>query len=146
MPPAEDEIPTAAQTLGSLDTAPSRSGAPDAAADPPSDKTETSVGSTMEAFLATITVENTHRAYRIALTLFVGRLNGGSTRPLSDVTDDEIGAALRALWGRAASSTWNARRAAVLTWLKWCAGQRLPAPTVPPTARRRKLPRTIVDP
>ena len=52
---------------------------------------------------------------------------------------DEIAAALRRLWGGSAPATWNRNRAAVVSWLSWCAQKkRWPAPQLPPDAERRK--------
>ncbi|MCS0599752.1 hypothetical protein NX794_00625 [Streptomyces sp. LP11] len=45
----------------------------------------------------------------------------GEAGPLGLVADDEIGEALELLWGTAAVNTWNACRAAVLSFLGWCA-------------------------
>lgn len=64
--------------------------------------------------------------------------------------DREIGGALEQLWGEAAVNTWSARRAAVLSWLGWCAergydGLRVPAwvkrlsPPDSPTPARSKI-------
>ncbi|EQD81846.1 hypothetical protein [Saccharopolyspora erythraea] len=36
------------------------------------------------------------------------------------MADDDVGEVLESLWGRAAVGTWNARRAAVGSWLAWC--------------------------
>jgi len=45
----------------------------------------------------------------------------GPARALADVTDDEIGDVLTGLWGTAKPATWNRNRAAVGSWLTWCA-------------------------
>ncbi len=55
----------------------------------------------------------------------------GEVRPLGSVADDETGKALDLLCGAAAVNTWNARRAAVLSWLGWCAEYSYDGPTVP---------------
>lgn len=52
-------------------------------------------------------------------------------RPLGSVADDEVGEALELLWGTAAGNTWNARRAAVLSWLGWCQEYGYDGPAVP---------------
>lgn len=57
-----------------------------------------------------------HRACTIALL--------GRDRPLADVTDTEIGAALTELWGGRAPATWNRNRAAITSWLLWCQTQK----------------------
>ncbi|MEW9555356.1 hypothetical protein [Nonomuraea sp. NPDC050783] len=54
---------------------------------------------------------NTHRAYASAIGRTIERL--GRDRPLAEVADAEIGAALAELWGRCAPATWNRNRAAV---------------------------------
>ncbi|GAA2124873.1 hypothetical protein [Actinomadura napierensis] len=59
-----------------------------------------------------------------------GVLGGG--RPLAEVADAEIGAALAELWGEAKPATWNCNRAAVASWLTWCqTRKRWAAPSVP---------------
>jgi integrase len=60
----------------------------------------------------------------------------GEGRPLASVADDEIGEALELLWGTAAVNTWNARRAAVLSWTSWCAERGYDGPTVPAWTKR----------
>ncbi|WP_196054586.1 hypothetical protein [Nocardia aurantiaca] len=66
-----------------------------------------------EAFLDTIGSPNTRRAYGIAIVKTVDALDGpgpgpgpdgliGRSRALDSVTDAEIGAALKSLWGQAA--------------------------------------------
>ncbi|WP_280181378.1 tyrosine-type recombinase/integrase [Nocardia farcinica] len=106
--------------------------------------------STAEAFLDTIGSPNTRRSYSIAIVKTIDALDGrdpdgliGASRALDSVTDAEIGAALEALWGAAAVNTWNTRRAAVGTWLNWCAEQGWTAPRVPPSARRSTPPDSV---
>lgn len=80
---------------------------------------------------------NTHRAYASAIDRTIDVL--GRDRPLADVTDAEIGAALTELWGRCAPATWNRNRAAVASWLLWCQTKKhWAAPSVPVEAERRK--------
>jgi hypothetical protein len=62
---------------------------------------------------------NTLRAYTNVLDRIGEQLGPG--RPLAGVDDGEIGEALTTLWGEAAPSTWNRNRAAVGSWLAWCA-------------------------
>jgi integrase len=63
----------------------------------------------------------------------------GPSRQLADVPDEEIAAALRRLRDASAPATWNRNRAAVVSWLNWCAQKkRWPAPQLPPDAERRK--------
>ncbi|MEU4549436.1 hypothetical protein [Nonomuraea dietziae] len=70
----------------------------------------------------------------------------GEGRPLGQVADDEIGEALEALWGSTAVNTWNARRAAVLSRLAWCAERGLDGPEVRTVARTEEiLPLNIED-
>ncbi|MEU8403832.1 hypothetical protein AB0C28_52400 [Nonomuraea sp. NPDC048892] len=82
-----------------------------------------------DAFLDTLPNPNTVRAYAAGVGKIALQL--GEHRPLSAVADDEIGEALEALWGGAAVNTWNARRAAVLSWLAWCSEHGHTAPAVP---------------
>jgi integrase len=81
---------------------------------------------------------NTHRAYASAVDRTIAVL-GGRERRLADVTDTEIGDALAALWGTCAPATWNRNRAAIASWLSWCASKkRWNAPSVPAEAERRR--------
>ncbi|GAA3467423.1 hypothetical protein [Nonomuraea roseola] len=61
-----------------------------------------SLAAAADAFLATprIANPNTHRAYASAIDRTIDLL--GRDRPLADVTEAEIGAALTELWGRCA--------------------------------------------
>jgi integrase len=53
--------------------------------------------------------------------------------------DHEIASALIGLWGDAKPATWNRNRAAVGSWLAWCAGkQHWAAPALPAAAQRRR--------
>lgn len=103
-----------------------------------------------EEFLDTIGSPNTRRSYSIAVVKVADRLDGHEpgdgprpSRPLSSVSDEEIGAALEELWGAAAVNTWNSRRAAVAKWLTWCREQGWDAPAVPSTAARSTPPDSI---
>lgn len=85
------------------------------------------------------TSANTLRAYSDVLHRVAEII--GACRPLVDVADEEVGAALTKLWGTSAPSTWNRNRAAVTSWLTWCATkQRWSAPTLPATCERHKEP------
>jgi len=98
-----------------------------------------SLAAAAHAFLATPRTANpnTHRAYASAIDRTIDVL--GRDRPLADVTDAEIGAALTELWGRCAPATWNRNRAAVASWLVWCQTKKhWAAPSVPAEAERRK--------
>ena len=80
---------------------------------------------------------NTRRAYAGVLDRLAADL--GPARQLAAVPGDEIAAALRRLWDGSAPATWNRNRAAVVSWLTWCAvKKRWPAPQLPPDAERRK--------
>ncbi|WP_187414079.1 site-specific integrase [Nonomuraea sp. PA05] len=92
-----------------------------------------------DAFLATprTASPDTHRACASAIDRTIERL--GRDRPLADVTDAEIGAALTEPWGESAPATWNRNRAAVISWLTWCQTKKhWAAPSVPADAERRK--------
>jgi integrase len=92
-----------------------------------------------DAFLSSPRCENanTRRAYASVIDKLTAELGGG--RELADITDDEIAAALKALWAKAAESTWNRNRAATNAWLSWCRDRRRwPAPAVPARSERRK--------
>ncbi|GAA2168022.1 tyrosine-type recombinase/integrase [Actinomadura napierensis] len=92
-----------------------------------------------DEFLSTHRVANpnTHRAYAGAIDRTVALLGGA--RPLAEVADAEIGAALAELWGEAKPATWNRNRAAVASWLTWCqTRKRWAAPSVPADCERRR--------
>ncbi|WP_433501765.1 tyrosine-type recombinase/integrase (plasmid) [Sphaerimonospora sp. CA-214678] len=91
-----------------------------------------------DAFLDSIGNPNTARTYAIGVGKTVERI--GEARPLASVADDEIGESLEMLWGTAAINTWNARRAAVLSWLAWCRERGHDAPAVPGWAKRLAVP------
>jgi len=92
-----------------------------------------------DAFLSSPRVgsPNTRRAYSGVLDHLAAELGPG--RQLAAVPGDEIAGALRSLWGGCAPATWNRNRAAVVSWLNWCAQKkRWPAPQLPPEDERRK--------
>ena len=101
-----------------------------------------------DAFLDSVRSPNTRRAYAAAVEKTAVRLDGhgvegtgvGWSRPLAGVADEEVGEALEALWGEAAVNTWNARRAAVLSWLSWCREHGHTAPAVPAWVKRAAAP------
>ena len=98
-----------------------------------------SLAAAADAFLATARTANpnTHRAYASAVDRVIALL--GRDRPLAEVADAEIGAALTELWGASAPATWNRNRAAVTSWLSWCqAKKHWAAPSVPADAERRR--------
>jgi integrase len=79
---------------------------------------------------------NTRRAYAGVLDRLVAEL--GPHRHFAAVPGEEIAAALRRLWGDRAPATWNRNRAAVVSWLNWCASRkRWPTPQLPGDAERR---------
>ncbi|MFD4190509.1 tyrosine-type recombinase/integrase [Amycolatopsis thermoflava] len=98
------------------------------------------VRAAIDAFLDSPTIKgnpNTLRAYTGVLDRAAEVL--GPDRALADVVDDEIAEALTALWGEAKPSTWNRNRAAVGSWLTWCASkQHWAAPTMPAAVERRR--------
>ena len=96
----------------------------------------------VDAFLDTPKINrspHTRRAYTNVVDRVAELLGAG--RALAGVDDAEIGQALTTLWGGAAEATWNRNRAAVSSWLSWCAvKQNWTAPTLPATAERRREP------
>jgi integrase len=74
---------------------------------------------------------NTRRTYGDVLDKLAGE------RRLADVGQDELAAAVQTLWAQAVPSTWNQRRAAVGSWLAWCAKNGYPSPTMPASLERR---------
>ncbi|WP_457063655.1 tyrosine-type recombinase/integrase [Mycobacteroides abscessus] len=80
---------------------------------------------------------NTQRAYAGILDRLTEQL--GADRPLAEVSEENVAAALDSLWGESAPATWNRNRAAVGSWLRWCATtQRWATPQLPPTVERRR--------
>lgn len=98
------------------------------------------VRAAIDAFLDSPKIKanpNTLRAYTNVLDRTGQHLGFG--RPLAGVDDDEIGGALAALWSEARPSTWNRNRAAVGSWLTWCADkQHWPGPSLPAATERRR--------
>ncbi len=94
---------------------------------------------------------NTRRGY----TGVPGRLLAalGASRPLAEVSGEELAGLLEQLWGQRAPATWNRNRGAVTAWLSWCAASRRPAPVLPASAERRRehlnatraIPRPAID-
>src|ERR1044072_5182201 len=91
-----------------------------------------------DVFLDSLGNPNTVRNYGIGVGKTAERL--GESRPLATVADDEIGEVLELLWGTAAVNTWNARRAAGLSWLGWGRERGHDAPAVPGWAKRLAVP------
>jgi integrase len=78
---------------------------------------------------------NTRRAYASVLDRLTDDL--GADRPLASLSGEELAAALERLWGHAKPATWNRNRAAVASFIAWCARNRYAAPTLPAAAERR---------
>jgi integrase len=98
------------------------------------------IRASIDAFLDSPSIKsnpNTLRAYTNVLDRTGEQL--GPSRTLAGVDDEEIGEALATLWSRAAPSTWNRNRAAVGSWLTWCAAkQHWTAPALPAATERRR--------
>ena len=98
------------------------------------------VRAAIDAFLDTPKIKgnpNTLRTYTGVLDRLADRL--GANRALADIVDTEIGDALTELWGEAKPATWNRNRAAVGSWLAWCADKRhWAAPELPASAERQR--------
>jgi len=77
----------------------------------------------------------TRRTYGSALDRITGHV--GADRPLTGISGDELGDALTALWGSSAPATWNQRRAALGSFLSWCAKNGYPAPALPAGVERQ---------
>jgi len=94
---------------------------------------------------------NTRRGYTGVLDRLLAAL--GASRPLAEVSGEELAGLLEQLWGQRAPATWNRNRGAVAAWLSWCAASRLPAPVLPASAERRRehlnatraVPRPAID-
>src|SRR5690348_4615410 len=79
---------------------------------------------------------NTRRGYTGVLDRLLAGL--GASRPLAEVSGEELAGLLEQLWGQRAPATWNRNRGAVTAWLSWCAANRLAAPVLPASAGRRR--------
>jgi hypothetical protein len=94
---------------------------------------------------------NTRRGYASVLDRLLAQI--GASRPLAEVSGEELASLLEQLWGQRAPATWNRNRGAITAWLSWCAANRLPAPVLPARAERRRehlnatraLPRPAID-
>ena len=91
-----------------------------------------------DAFLSSPRYANPHtrRGYMGVLDRLLAGL--GASRPLAEVSGEELAGLLEQLWGRCAPATWNRNRGAVTAWLSWCAASRLAAPVLPASAERRR--------
>ena len=108
-------------------------------------RSETTIGSAVDAFLSSprLANSNTARAYAAVLDRVTSDL--GSDRVLAEVSGaevsgDELAEVVEQAWGRAAPATWNRNRAAVSSFLSWCAKNRYLAPGLPPSLERRAEP------
>ena len=94
---------------------------------------------------------NARRGYTGVLDRLLAGL--GASRPLAEVSGEELAGLLEQLWGRRAPATWNRNRGAVAAWLSWCAASRMPGPVLPASAERRRehlnatraIPRPAID-
>src|SRR5437763_2174756 len=94
---------------------------------------------------------NTRRGYTGVLDRLLAGL--GASRPLAEVSGEELAGLRAQLWGQRAPATWNRSRGAVAAWLSWCTASRLPAPVLPASAERRRehlnatraVPRPAID-
>jgi integrase len=91
-----------------------------------------------DAFLDSLRNSNTVRSYGVGVGKTAERIGEGC--PLGSVAGDEIGETLELLWGTAAVNTWNARRAAVLSWLGWSESYGYDGPAVPAWTKRLAVP------
>jgi hypothetical protein len=94
---------------------------------PPMREPDTStIQAAADAFLSSprYAYPNTRRGYTSVLDRLLAGLDG--SRPLAEVSGEELAGLLEQLWGRRAPATWNRNRGAV-AWLSWCAASRLPA-------------------
>ena len=87
----------------------------------------TTVQTAADAFLSSprYANPNTRRGYTGVLDRLLAGL--GASRPLAEVSGEELAGLLEQLWGQRAPATWNRNRGAVTAWLSWCAANRLPA-------------------
>ena len=113
----------------------------------------TTVQAAADAFLSSprYANPNTRRGYTGVLDRLLAGL--GASRPLAEVSGEELAGLLEQLWGRCAPATWNRNRGAVTAWLSWCAASRMPAPVPAASAERRRehlnatraIPRPAID-
>jgi hypothetical protein len=86
----------------------------------------TTVQAAADAFLSSPRYANPDT--RRGCTGVLGRLLAGFgvSRPLAEVSGEELAGLLEQLWGRCAPATWNRNRGAVAAWLSGCAASRCP--------------------
>lgn len=114
---------------------------------------EPSLRVAVDAFLSSSRCANpnTRRAYTTVLERVLADL--GDHRLLGKTSGEELASVLEAAWGGAGAATWNRNRAALSSWLSWCAKNRYPAPVLPPRVERRaeqvdetrSLPRAAIE-
>ena len=78
---------------------------------------------------------NTRRAYAAVLDRALDHL--GPDRPLTRLSGDELAGMFDTAWAATAAATWNRNRAAVSSWLAWCAKNQWTAPALPSSLERR---------
>ncbi|MGB8201230.1 MAG: site-specific integrase [Pseudonocardiaceae bacterium] len=78
---------------------------------------------------------NTRRAYAAVLDRALDHL--GPDRPLTRLSGDEVAGMFDTAWAATAAATWNRNRAAVSSWLAWCAKNQWTAPALPSSLERR---------
>jgi integrase len=78
---------------------------------------------------------NTRRAYGSVLDRLAEDL--GTDRLLASVAGGDLAVSLERLWGQAKPATWNRNRAAVASWVAWCARNAYAVAALPPAAERR---------
>jgi integrase len=96
------------------------------------------VRASIDAFLDSPKINrapHTRRAYTGVLDRVAELL--GANRKLAGIEDAEVGAVLSELWGGTMPATWNRNRAAVGSWLAWCAAKQNWAA---PSAERQREP------
>ena len=99
----------------------------------------TTVQDAADAFLSSPRYANpsTRRGYTSVLDRLLAGL--GASRPLTEVSGEELAGLLEQLWRRCAPATWSRNRGAVTAWLSWCTASRMPRPG--PAGQRRTAPR-----
>jgi len=97
----------------------------------------TTVRAAVDAFLSSprLTNVNTARAYAAVLDRVASDVGTGQL--LAEVSGDDLAEVVERAWGKAAPATWNRNRAALSSFLAWCAKNRYPAPGLPPSLERR---------
>jgi integrase len=94
----------------------------------------------VDAYLATITVDSTKRAYKFVLDRFAGRFAGADD--VAAIGPGEIGEWFTAMWGNCSPRRWNSCRAALQSAYRWWEEQQWVPDRTAPLAqlKRHKLP------